>query len=166
MGQRESSFLILLTVLFIIHQAHNTSISRRCSVCPKPLNKSIKSCWDNTRLVELNVEKKVPNIPGVCPIISEDLSTSDIGKEIMGTFRNIKCMMRKEPFADVENINSIEIAVLEIAMNPEVCVVDTHSLDDCSALDTLSDVDYSKLYTWIIKQIRLLESLYLITLQM
>ena len=38
----------------------------------------------------------------------------------MGTFRNIKCMMRKEPFADVENINSIEIAVLEIAMNPEV----------------------------------------------
>ena len=48
----------------------------------------------------------------------------------------------------------------------QVCVVDTHSLDDCSALDTLSDVDYSKLYTWIIKQIRLLESLYLITLQM
>ena len=53
--------------------------------------------------------------------VNQWLTYPPSGKEIMGTFRNIKCMMRKEPFADVENINSIEIAVLEIAMNPEVC---------------------------------------------
>ena len=137
--------------------------SSSCTAMPKPLNRSIKACWDNTKRVEEVALAKLDVKTDECVLIKSDETLQDMGRQLWTTFQTIRCYaIYRYGLFDSKSINAMDTALSEIVDAPEVCVGNLDSVV-CRDLD-ISDDDL--LFSNIIQQLRLLQGLYIGTIDM
>ena len=153
--------LCLLEAATTVYRAGSPSSS--CTAMPKPLNRSIKACWDNTKKVEEVALAKLDINQDKCVVIKADESAQDMGRQLWRTFQTIRCYaIYRYGLFDSKTINAMDTALSEIVDAPEICIGNMEGVV-CRDLDISDD---GTLYANIIQQLRLLQGLYIGTVEM
>ena len=161
--------LLSVVVILLLHSSAQLSIYRtnRTKVCPesaRPVNKSIKACWDYTKSLETTLVDKANVNTDMCLDTLLDYTNHQLGVEIMRTSKIIYCfgIFKASKFSWEEftrYINGIWTSKSEIMENPDICVLDGDYKDlQCMEMDL---TDFNALYLAVIEQTRLLEGLFM-----
>ena len=162
------AFKFLISALCLLEVASSfyrdfssSSSSSSCTTMPKPLNRSIKACWDNTMKAKEVALAKLDINPDKCVVIKGDETPQDMGRQVWRTFQTIRCYaIYRYGLFDSKVINAMDTALSEIVDAPEVCVDNLESVV-CRDLDVSDD---GVLFSNIIQQLRLLQGLYIGTI--
>ena len=159
--------LLSITLVLLLHSSTQLSIYRteqKCTMTPRPVELSIKTCWDHTKTLETTLASKTNVNTDVCLNIDLDYDNHRIGLEIMKTSKIIYCFgffhsskFSWEEFTNI--INGIWTSKSEIMEHPDICVLDGDYKDlQCMEIDL---TDFNLLYLAVIQQARLLEGLFM-----
>ena len=170
MPRSNQALLFLIGLVLLLHTSTQLSSykalrSNKCPDTPRPVNKSIRACWDYTKNLETTLVEKTDVKTDVClNNISPDYDNHDLGVQIMRTSKIIYCFgifqAGKFSWEDfTQNINGIWTSKSEIMEDPDICVLDGDFKDlKCMDMD-LSD--FNLLYLTVAEQARLLEGLFI-----
>ena len=161
--------LFLIGLVLLLHTSTQLSTYRaskasNCPDTPRPVNKSIKACWDYTKNLETTLVEKADVKSEVCLDVNFGYDNHQLGVEIMRTSKVIYCfgIFQGSKFSWEEftrNINGIWTSKSEIMEDPDICVLDGDYKDlKCMEMD-LSDLNV--LYLAVVEQVRLLEGLFM-----
>lgn len=165
-GTTTKSFVALALIL-LLHSSTPLSTykalkSAKCVDTPRPVNKSIKACWDYTRNLAITLVDKASVKTDVCIDPTTKQDSHDLGVELMRTSKIIFCygVMHGNSIPELtSDINGMWTAVSEIVEDPNVCVLDgDYKSVHCPELP-LSDLD--TMYLTIAEQAQLLEGLFM-----
>ena len=161
--------LLSLGLVLLLHSSiqlstYKASKASKCPETPRPVNKSIKACWDYTKSLETTLVDKANVNTDVCLETLLDYTNHQLGVEIMKTSKIIYCfgIFQASKFSWEEftrYINGIWTSKSEIMENPDICVLDGDYKDlQCMEMDL---TDFNALYLAVIEQTRLLEGLFM-----
>ena len=161
--------LLSLGLVLLLHSSiqlstYKASKASKCPETPRPVNKSIKACWDYTKSLETTLVDKANVNTDLCLDTLLDYTNHQLGVEIMKTSKIIYCfgIFQASKFSWEEftrYINGIWTSKSEIMENPDICVLDGDYKDlQCMEMDL---TDFNALYIAVIEQTRLLEGLFM-----
>ena len=131
---------------------------------PRPVNKSIKACWDHTTNLGTTLAGENTVNTDVYLNVNLAYDNNRLGVELMRTSKIIYCFgvfhSSKLSWKDfTRNVNGIWISKSEIVVDPDICVLDGDYKDlQCMEIDL---TDFNLLYLAVIQQARLLEGLFM-----
>ena len=166
-GYKLCLFAIIVVFLKNLEVGTDAAAVRgECPNVPKPLNRSIKACWDNTNDIKTSFMKRNNGLKTeICVPRRDDISEKERGLEIVKTASHLYCATRKSYFSESEisKLNIMILSLNEIIRNPKICATATAHFPptDCSVY---SVVDNQDIFKALVEQIQLLEALYLDTL--
>ncbi|KAL5272578.1 hypothetical protein ACHWQZ_G000695 [Mnemiopsis leidyi] len=165
-GTTTTSFVALALIL-IFHSSSSLSTYKalkasKCVDTPRPVNKSIKACWDYTRNLATTLVDKAGVKTDVCIDPSSSQDSHDLGVELMRTSKTIFCYGIVHGITISEltsDINGMWTSISEIIEDPNICVLDgDYKSVHCPDL-ALSDLDV--MYLTIAEQAHILEGLFI-----
>ena len=161
-------YLFAIVIVFLKNLEVGTdaaAVLGQCTNVPKPLNRSIKACWDNTNDIKTSFMKRNNGLKtDICVPRRDDISEKEKGLEIVKTASHLYCATTKSYFSslEIEKVNLMITSLYEIVVNPKICVgVDFPP--DCVGY---SSDDHQLVFKALVEQTQLLEALYLDTLEL
>ena len=163
-------YLFAIIVVFLKNLEVGTdaaAVQGHCNNVPKPLNRSIKACWDTTYDLKTSFTRRNAGLnTDICIPRRDHITEKDKALEIIKTASHVYCSTSQSYFSmpEIGSINIMLTSLGEILGNPEICATATANFPptDCS----LYSVDgHQDIFKALVEQIQLLEALYLDTLE-
>ena len=106
-----------------------------CPPVPKPLSNSLEQCWLQldalTSGILDDIKDKVDDVDVCFGSVSTGQDLSSYGKQLIVSFRVLRCLQKENPFADVKLINKIQLNLIDILETPVICLPDLSPLFSC-----------------------------------